>query len=466
MKRLQTVKPTAEQLLVIDDYQPGTLVIRGAAGSGKTTTALLRLRFVTRFWEKRKRDGFVEGPIRVTVFTYNRTLRGYIEELVRDQVSGIDADVEISTFGKWSTTLLGYDRLLEDGGRSKILELGASLGFHSGFLLDEVDYVLGRFLPDSMDDYLDTARQGRGVSPQMDLDRRQMLLDRVVRPYQEWKRQEDKRDWNDLAVALAMETLGGRIQIVVVDEAQDFSANQARAILRHLDSDHSATWILDTVQRIYPRHFTWKEVGVTVTPQNSRRLRANHRNTKQIAAFALPLLSSIDVTDDGTLPDFDSCSEEGALPVVVSGNFSAQMDYVVAALPSIAESDPPLSAAILHAAGGGWFSEVRRRLTAAGFEYAEITRASEWPASSVNVVLSTMHSAKGLEFDNVFIVGLNAEVTPHGADQGDSNLENYLRLLAMAIGRARSGVMLGYKSAEASDLIEYLNPQTYRFIEA
>jgi len=44
MRLLPPVVPTAEQLQLIGDEKPGYRLIRGAAGSGKTTTALLCLR--------------------------------------------------------------------------------------------------------------------------------------------------------------------------------------------------------------------------------------------------------------------------------------------------------------------------------------------------------------------------------------------------------------------------------------
>ena len=72
-----------------------------------------------------------------------------------------------------------------------------------------------------------------------------------------------------------------------------------------------------------------------------------------------------------------------------------------------------------------------------------------------------MHSAKGLEFDHVFILGLNEETTPHGSEKGDSDLENLRRLLAMSITRARKSVIVGYKPGEASTLISYLDSDTY-----
>ena len=77
-----------------------------------------------------------------------------------------------------------------------------------------------------------------------------------------------------------------------------------------------------------------------------------------------------------------------------------------------------------------------------GLAYVEMTRRSEWPKGPEQIALSTMHSVKGLEFDHVIMVGLNAETMPHGAEPGDSERDAHLRLMAMAAGRARRTCLL------------------------
>jgi DNA helicase IV len=74
VKVLGTPKATGQQLTVVTDNQPGVVQIRGAAGSGKTTAALLRLNALSRFWQRRQEDGYLEGLPRILVLTYNRTL--------------------------------------------------------------------------------------------------------------------------------------------------------------------------------------------------------------------------------------------------------------------------------------------------------------------------------------------------------------------------------------------------------
>jgi len=100
-------------------------------------------------------------------------------------------------------------------------------------------------------------------------------------------------------------------------------------------------------------------------------------------------------------------------------------------------------------------------LKIAGLPYVEITRESEWPQGEENIALSTLHSAKGLEFDHVFILGLNAEVLPHGEDADDEKLITLRRLLSMGIGRAKKSVILGYSPGDVSKLFDFFNKETY-----
>ena len=123
------------------------------------------------------------------------------------------------------------------------------------------------------------------------------------------------------------------------------------------------------------------------------------------------------------------------------------------------------SVVLLQPRGGGWFDEARRILRRRGIPYCELTRENEWPSGPEQVALCTIHSAKGLEFDHVLLPGLSQQVTPHGPESGDADLERFRRMLAMAVGRARKSVMVGYKPGEESSLIGLLDPSTYRMIK-
>lgn len=85
MKVLGAPSPTPEQLKIIGDTRIGTEIIRGAAGSGKTTTALLRLRNLSDMFRARHTRLAIARPVRALVLTYNSTLAGYVEALAQEQ---------------------------------------------------------------------------------------------------------------------------------------------------------------------------------------------------------------------------------------------------------------------------------------------------------------------------------------------------------------------------------------------
>ncbi len=465
MRVLRNIAPSSEQLKVINDYTPGFALIRGAAGSGKTTTAILRLRLVTGVWKRQRQREGTGREVRVLVLTYNRTLRGYIEELAFEQASHFrGVHIDVTTFGRWSYTLLREPLLLNDNARKAMIRrLGADLGLEPAFVLDEVEYVLGRFRSLELDAYLTARRDGRGLSPRMEQPLRQRLLDEVVRPYLAWKSESAQYDWNDLALELADRRLEDPYDIVIVDEAQDFSANQIRGVVNQLSNPHPTTFILDAVQRIYPRGFSsWREVGVEIPARNIFPLPGNFRNTREIARFARGLVEGLELSDDGSLPDFEGCTRGGQLPVVATGRYERQMDFLVARIQEIVEGE---SIAILHPKGGGYFAYTKTRLRDAGIDFVELTRQSDWPQGDENVALITLHSAKGLEFDHVFIVGLNADLMPHGPEENDAQLDNHRRLVAMGIGRARKSVTVTYKREEASSIVEFFGLGAFDAVE-
>jgi DNA helicase IV len=139
---------------------------------------------------------------------------------------------------------------------------------------------------------------------------------------------------------------------VIVDESQDFSANQIRAVKMQLAEEHTAIFVLDTTQRIYARGFTWQEVGITVRPENSHRLTKNYRNSQEIAKFAAGILTGLAVDDDGSTPDFSKADRSGEMPQVLLGKFSTQIAYAIEFIAKRVDLKTD-SVAFLHAKGGG-----------------------------------------------------------------------------------------------------------------
>lgn len=465
MKHLGQVAPSPEQLAIMSTNQLGAELIRGSAGSGKTTTALLRLKSLTNFMRVRKDREGDTSPVRVLLLTFNRTLAGYVRALAEAQMLNPDHHLEIFTFAKWAREKLAEPEINHASANAYLSGLAASFnGLETNYLIQEVEYILGRFRPENVSDYLAAERTGRGTLPRVDVNLRKRILNEVIYPYQQYMADMGWLDWNMLALRATDQLKSLAYDIVVVDESQDFSANQLRAIRHHLADKHAVTFVIDTAQRIYARGFTWTEAGFTIAPNRSHRLRENHRNTRQIAAFAAGILDGMTVDVDGMLPDLDCAKTMGRLPQVLYGKYSQQLDWAIEYIRT--QVDLSLeTVAFLKPQGGMWFDSLRSRLCHENIGFVEMTRNAEWPEGDENVALSTFHSAKGLEYDHVIILGFNHQNTVFGDEEVSDQVRVLRNLLAVAVARARKHVVVGYKPGEESRLTEFFVNGTYEEIE-
>ena len=81
-----------------------------------------------------------------------------------------------------------------------------------------------------------------------------------------------------------------------------------------------------------------------------------------------------------------------------------------------------------------------------------------------SVTLMTVHAAKGLEFDNVFVVGVEEDLFPSAmANQSPAEIEEERRLLYVAITRARKYCMISY-AAQRFRNGQTVFPRPSRFI--
>ncbi|NWD47485.1 3'-5' exonuclease [Pseudomonas gingeri] len=463
MLALRSHEATDEQLPIISGIKMGIEVIRGAAGSGKTSTALLRLDSLAHTFLARRKRLKIERPVRMLVLTFNRTLAGYVEHLASEQLSSFnDVSCEILTFAAWGNQLLESPPIIDGKHRESLLTtLGRNIPLPTDFLLNEIEYICGRFRPKNRNNYLSLERTGRGNSPAVPRTLRPELLKLIDDFYILAPKTfgTDHIDWHQVTEKL-LEIKPREYDIVIIDEAQDFSANQIRAIRHHLSSPYCLTLVLDTAQRLYPRGFTWSETGLEMSSARYHRLKKNHRNTIEIAKFAAGILDNLNFDDDGTLPDFSAATGHGLKPIVCKGLYSEQLKFSINWIKKNIDISKE-TVAFLKPKGGQWFKEIRNTLALNKLDYVEITKDRNWPQGEENIALSTMHSAKGLEFDHVIILGLSDRNTPHGEDAEDDELLLLRRLLAMALGRARKTVIVGYKPEEQSDLVDFFKNGTF-----
>ncbi len=86
----------------------------------------------------------------------------------------------------------------------------------------------------------------------------------------------------------------------------------------------------------------------------------------------------------------------------------------------------------------GWFSHIE--------EYGEnLRRQAEFREQPTNAIsLMTMHSAKGLEFHAVFVIGANEDICPYKKAETGEEIEEERRLFYVAMTRAKKRLVISY----------------------
>lgn len=75
-------------------------------------------------------------------------------------------------------------------------------------------------------------------------------------------------------------------------------------------------------------------------------------------------------------------------------------------------------------------------------EVSLVSDVEEYKDDPNRISLMTVHSVKGLEFDYVFITGLEEGIFPHRNSMGTDELEEERRLMYVAITRAKKDLWL------------------------
>jgi DNA helicase-2/ATP-dependent DNA helicase PcrA len=98
------------------------------------------------------------------------------------------------------------------------------------------------------------------------------------------------------------------------------------------------------------------------------------------------------------------------------------------------------------------YERVESEPTLAGFlqEQALYSEQDALSGEGGRVALMTLHNAKGLEFDHVFVVGMEEGTFPHARSLDEQNLEEERRLAYVGITRARKSLTLTYAKLRSS----------------
>lgn len=204
-------------------------------------------------------------------------------------------------------------------------------------------------------------------------------------------------------------------QAILIDEAQDFAPAWFRVAFGMLKPETNLLFMAgDGAQRIYRRDFTWKELGLTIFAQNSYILKRSYRSTREIIDVALEvirdsqtLLADMEQAGDSLLEPEPHHADvrHGPLPVLLTFK-SPENEYAAIAgeIRSILQQGYLAQDIIILLRHRDQAEPVLQELRQHGIAGRLVKGELDLAEAAVKVC--TVHSAKGLEFEIVFICGL------------------------------------------------------------
>lgn len=430
IKRLMLNLQRPEQQQYVDMERAPLILLKGAAGSGKTTVGVYR---AIRLAEQGRR---------VLVLTYNRTLSSVTKSLIEELIGPLPANLSVMTLHQCMTSFLRRRsvRLNVNDESASLLNEALSevrrrlsapvLQREKEFFAEEIRRVIKGLGVQSVEEYKEVERYGRKTA--LSQKQREVVW-KVYEAYQRRLAQHSIHDWSDVALLTMRALQGAPLELpyddIIVDEAQDLLPIDLRVIQQLVapasvdSSARSSVMILaDAAQTLYSRGFSWKQAGVQARGRTAI-LRKNFRNTRQIAEAAAHLLEhNTLMRSSNEYVDPEWTQRQGAFPIVIKAtNPYNQLEMLRdRILDLVADQTFRLSDFAVLCPSNALCEQCRRELDLAGLRTV-YHKDSDFDLLEERVKILTIHSAKGLEFPVVFLVGLTSGLLP--STQGLRNAE-------------------------------------------
>lgn len=465
-----------EQKKLVQKELRGPARLRGVSGSGKTSVLIHRARFLAKRYKQ---------P--VLLVTLTESMRKLLDQLA-DDLCGVERDLIVSmtmsavakqvVHDLHGRRLSSFTVLKPDRQNQLLVEVARQVQLHvdfsrtpmktmafdelTKFLREEISYVRSRLRDSEVDRYVDAAafkRQGRGVALS-EVSRRVVL--QAMRVYEAELEKLHALDHEGI-VRAAVDLVSGsdgpgfhRYRAVLCDEVQDLSQLEVALLGKLVTPEGQAMAVAenglflvgDGAQTIYKRGFTLRNLGIDITGR-SFSLKKNYRNTHEILKAAFGLVSQYefaDVDEDNIVrpsePEF--AKRHGSRPLILRCNSPEQEAIAVAAsVRSLLTMGQ--TAGQICVVGPTEFlrGRVRSELASLGIPYADLKEDVDYESDRVKV--STIESAKGHEFGQVFIMGLVDGVLP-ASDAAAEEISREAARLYVAMTRARDNLTISYSA--------------------
>jgi DNA helicase-2/ATP-dependent DNA helicase PcrA len=431
-----------EQFELITSPHSGVVVLRGSAGTGKTTVALHRIAYLCYAHHQ------AFPPSNVLVVVWGRAMRDYVAHVL--PALGVEG-VQVNTWERWSRAMVRrhYPRLPtqiaddtpEPVTRVKLHPATAEL------LAARARKRTGHCTPEeAIDDWATVLTDQALLAGALGDDITEGALERAVdwctaqtKAVSLWldgERDIDARlDPEDDALLLrAWQLCIGPLRSrkkrplqyahLVLDEVQDFSPIEVQVLLGTCNKNRSVTLAGDTRQHItaHAGFSSWKgfldRIGVASTALNT--LQVSYRSTHPITRFAISVLEDTEeppsrTTRDGPPVELFRFSDHGACVAFLARELRCLMDEEPLANVALLTTDEALADTYFDGLQAAEVPDVRR-----------VRQQTFAFSPGIDVVPVT--EIKGLEFDYVVVIEAAAMAWP--------DTPHHRRLLHVAATRA------------------------------
>lgn len=468
-------------------------LVKGIAGSGKTTVALYRAKHLLENYR------MLFDEARVVIFTYNKVLKNYIVALNRVIEGGYKKDnelpdpsvpagmnVNVSNFHSWAFLFLREhgnnltDRTIRKADRFGLIQ--RIKGKYSAtnnvankavqFFDEEFVWMKGKmYISESL--YIDNPRTGRGTVDRITTKDKHVIW-QMFDEYNAELRKANLVDFDDYAILCYQELEKNPdykpFTHIVIDEAQDLTKAQLMVIARLVsDETKSITLVADAAQRIYKSGFSWHEVGLDIKGARSLEFNKNYRNTMEILEAAKSLLEKDADKNQYTVGE---ASRHGRKPCVVRfSNFDSEMNAIVKWIKQYQNRSEHGSVAILSTTNN-YVRKLCQGCAENGIKAKELRNNIDYDFNSDDVAICTMQSTKGLEFDFVIIADLNDFLLPNhyqmsgNKDDDEDDISTSRRLLYTSMTRAQNILIMTSSDIRYTRFFDELDKDTYKLLQA
>ncbi|QXM06450.1 UvrD-helicase domain-containing protein [Crassaminicella indica] len=489
-----------EQKRIVKIKPNGLMIIKGVAGSGKTTVAVER--FSTLLLD------YIKEQEEATIISFTNSLTKYMLKLFNEkQILGLpklNIQLVYEIYRNFLRRNNKYKVPVDQQKRREILlpiyekhkeQNKQSIVFSKDiqFVLDEFEFIQSNIccyhedkqkeLMKEFEEYKSIIRSGREIRNFRE-QARQIIWDMYIEYYHKLLKNKllDYPTFYYEALKYQMKkkrsgTFQPIYNYMIIDEAQDLSKVQMKFLINlwNKEAENSNIIIIcDVAQRIYKNQYTWKSIGLDAVG-HAYILRKNYRNTVEIARAAVEILKQDeDLTreEDFIQPEFSTrCGQKPVLNHFIHWRIGeGKTDYKYEEKKYICKKIKALIASkefsnediVILSPSKSYLNEIQSVLNKMGYP-TQLISGNKSDFQPNHISLCTMHSIKGLEFPVVFIVGINENQLGKKPFEEEENIERNkmdLKLLYTSMTRAKERLYIssycGYPSPFlVKDRIDY-----------